>query len=427
MNSSNNNYYLNQDVKLQYIPPLFCSDDPYYQNKRFFLKYYNWFLKKENQNFEELNESMIIDSFTNSPGIVFELTQNCNLCCTYCESNKHFFQNKKKSESTMDSALAFSFLEKYKKKYYIKRRNSEFYISFYGGEPLLEWDLLREIVSYSKKIFSKNTQFHITTNGLLLENKIEYLVDNNFIIRISIDGNKIQNANRIFPDKGESFEVLSNILEIIKIKFPLFFNDNISFQSVITKYNSNIDELNAYFKRKYDKETYPLQLSLTNLKEEYIDKFENDLQQEVLFDLNVEKRRYELNKDSFWERNPSLRYFYNRYFIDESINEKFYSPYYNSGTCIPFSRKIFINANGSIFPCEKSNLLKPLGSCSINSLNINFNSILNSFSSDIQNFEKGCEKCSKVMFCNSCIYLSNNCIRKDEITTSFLNTIESII
>lgn len=80
---------------------------------------------------------------------------------------------------------------------YIKQKS----ISFYGGEPLLEFDLIKQCVEYScSKCSSNNIEFHMTTNAsLLTEDMLRFFHKHNFYITISIDGyEEYHNKNRKF-------------------------------------------------------------------------------------------------------------------------------------------------------------------------------------------------------------------------------------
>jgi uncharacterized protein len=69
-------------------------------------------------------------------------------------------------------------------------------IGFYGGEPLLNIILIKQIVSYTKSLEHTHDlkfKFNITTNGVLLDKYMNYLIENNFLISLSLDGNNFHN------------------------------------------------------------------------------------------------------------------------------------------------------------------------------------------------------------------------------------------
>jgi uncharacterized protein len=78
-----------------------------------------------------------------------------------------------------------------------KRRNIE--VDFFGGEPLMNFDVVKDILEYAKTQGAKNGKefrFTITTNGLLLTDEIkQYINENMSNIVLSIDGSKEVNDN----------------------------------------------------------------------------------------------------------------------------------------------------------------------------------------------------------------------------------------
>lgn len=107
-------------------------------------------------------------------------TRNCNLNCTYCYEN-----NKRASRmdiETVDSVVKF-----------IREGSDSFddiNVRFHGGEPLLEFEVIRKIVE-RLKVDKRAKRYFITTNAMLLNKEIiDFLIENSFIVSISIDGNR---------------------------------------------------------------------------------------------------------------------------------------------------------------------------------------------------------------------------------------------
>ena len=65
-------------------------------------------------------------------------------------------------------------------------------IGFYGGEPLLEFELIKKCVKYARKeLKGKQINFALTTNATLLNDEIiNYFIEHSFIVTVSIDGPK---------------------------------------------------------------------------------------------------------------------------------------------------------------------------------------------------------------------------------------------
>ncbi len=102
-------------------------------------------------------------------------------------------------------------------------------IGFYGGEPLLAFDLIREVLDrvhgagYSQ--LAGRLAHSITTNGTLLdEEKIEVLSKYGVSVQLSIDGpQELHDRNRVWPDGSGTFGTVMSNLERASQRFPDFF------------------------------------------------------------------------------------------------------------------------------------------------------------------------------------------------------------
>ena len=88
--------------------------------------------------------------------------------------------------------------------------SSSVLISFMGGEPLLNLDLIKSIVSYCKSKTDRKFFFSVTTNGTLLNPETSrFLLDNHISTQISIDGDRnSHDMMRYFPNGEGSYDVL---------------------------------------------------------------------------------------------------------------------------------------------------------------------------------------------------------------------------
>ena len=93
------------------------------------------------------------------------LTHNCNLRCHYCYGGRKFKKNM--SFSTVQKIVEFIFG--------ISPPNQSINFTFFGGEPLLCFDLIQRAITYIKNqadINERLVDFSITTNGTLLSDEI---------------------------------------------------------------------------------------------------------------------------------------------------------------------------------------------------------------------------------------------------------------
>ena len=119
------------------------------------------------------------------------LNHACNLACGYCYNGAHF--HRPMPEATAQAGIEMALTQG------ITNRPAR--VSFFGGEPLLEWDLVRRLVAYTKRRaaeLDRRYRFEIVTNGLLLDaEKAAFLRAENFWLSLSIDGNRpAHDANR---------------------------------------------------------------------------------------------------------------------------------------------------------------------------------------------------------------------------------------
>lgn len=130
------------------------------------------------------------------------LTRQCNLRCKYCfETHEQCSM----SEETALRAVEFA----------ANNSVQSCGISFFGGEPLLQKDLIYKCVEYAGKFTDKKFSYNITTNGLLLEEKfLNFASENRVKIAMSHDGLMSRN-NRIYADGRDCLAELDGKLQIL--------------------------------------------------------------------------------------------------------------------------------------------------------------------------------------------------------------------
>jgi len=97
--------------------------------------------------------------------------------------------------------------------------NRDASIGFYGGEPLLEFDLIKRCIEYTKQNYSRfEPQFNMTTNGTLLtRERADYLMENKVSIAVSLDGPKEEHdRKRVYANGEGTFDdVMRNVSYLI--------------------------------------------------------------------------------------------------------------------------------------------------------------------------------------------------------------------
>lgn len=100
----------------------------------------------------EISRSIIQKKSGELKQVIFELTQECNLRCKYCVYSGEYRFKRHFSKKSMDIDVARQGLD-YLSLILSSRKTNKLSVGFYGGEPLLKFPLLKEIVGYAEKKF----------------------------------------------------------------------------------------------------------------------------------------------------------------------------------------------------------------------------------------------------------------------------------
>lgn len=362
-----------------------------------------------------LSPTHIKQSLANTPQIVFETTDACNLACKYCLYGDLYSAYGKRLNRFIEIDKAITLLN-YLFKLWKNNRNynaeNHIFISFYGGEPLLNMHFIETIVKYTKThIIEKDYKitYTMTTNGLLLKKYIKFLSNNNFKVLVSLDGNKYNNSYRVYKSGKDSYEDLTYNLDYIRKRFPDFFEKNISFNSVLHDRN-NIDIIVNYFNTKYKKTPTIGELNLSGINQSNISHFDQIYrsQGKTVYSYQASP---ETTKKLGLSSLPSkhvyhyLRRFSGMFFDDYidllSTKRKSYLP---TGTCIPFSRKVFMTVSGEILPCERISHEYILGKVKNGKVELDFKYCADVYNAAVSLMSKLCNKCSIRNGCVQCAF-----------------------
>lgn len=137
--------------------------------------------------------------------IALFVTQKCNLRCTYCYGDGGAYGS---DGSTMSSDTARKSID-----WLIGQSGAEstLGIVFFGGEPFINFHLMKEVVAYARQKgdeAGKKLNFSVTTNATLLDaERIQFLKDNNMTAIVSLDGGKeLNDKQRPQANGAGSFE-----------------------------------------------------------------------------------------------------------------------------------------------------------------------------------------------------------------------------
>jgi uncharacterized protein len=336
--------------------------------------------------------------------IVINITDDCNLRCGYCKfSGQYYYEYKHRPFHMKKEVLkkSIDFLVKSSSEV----EKEKLTIGFYGGEPLLKFNLITYAVNYAKKCLGDNVLFSITTNGTLLNKEIaQFLIENDFILNISIDGPKVIHDRYRKNKKGKgSFDILEKNFLLLKTINPEYYSKKVGAIVVLAPpfrllevYNffknyplipggvvrvSSVDQTDTNFYNQFDKrqifkeyqnqindlkETFKKKLILEQLDQ--ITNFEFDFIGKALQDVHI--------------RNMNL--------LGDEI--------FPNGICLPGFEKPLIGTDGTIHICEKMGYNFPVGN-----VNDGYDKtkVLDLIEKYIR-ISEPCKKCWAVRLCKTC-------------------------
>ena len=120
--------------------------------------------------------------------LCLHVAHTCNLNCAYCFASQGKYHGDRAIMSFEVGKQAFDYLIKNSG----TRRNLE--VDFFGGEPLMNFDVVKQLVAYARQIekeHNKNFRFTLTTNGLLIDDDvIDFANKEMSNVVLSLDGRK---------------------------------------------------------------------------------------------------------------------------------------------------------------------------------------------------------------------------------------------
>ena len=283
-------------------------------------------------------------------------------------------------------------------------------IGFYGGEPMLNMSLIRQVIDYlEERNKNKVFTYSMTTNGLLLDKHMDYLAEKGFNLLISLDGDRDCQSFRLKQDGTNSYEVVYRNTILLRNKYPDYFTEKVNFHAVIHK-NNSVRRVLEYFTREFGKVPSLAEISSDGLRDEKRDLF-SFMHQSIEESIHNDSYPEELHSALGFE-NPMKEYIYqylkaysgNIYDTYNSLISGIPIPQTPTGTCNPFAKKLFVTVKGEIMQCEHISRQYVYGNVSSKGVSLNLESISRKFNSMLDSIQSRCQKCSIASSCIVCIF-----------------------
>ncbi len=177
-------------------------------------------LKKNNQLFTEDTFSDMATQYKQNSNVIkalcLHVAHTCNLNCEYCFASQGKYHGERALMSEDVGKRAIDFLIEHSG----QRHNLE--VDFFGGEPLMNFDVVKKIVSYARSLekkYDKHFRFTLTTNGVNLnDDVIDYLNQEMDNVVLSLDGRKEvhDSTRKTITGKGSYDIVVPKFLNFVK-------------------------------------------------------------------------------------------------------------------------------------------------------------------------------------------------------------------
>ncbi len=288
--------------------------------------------------------------------LILEVTTRCNCRCVYCVFSGEYADKRVHGKQQMDEQLAFEAVSSYlamvkAARFYNPYRKPT--IAFYGGEPLLNFELIKACVAHARSTYEGEIAFTVTSNGTVFTDEmLDYLVREGFYVIISLDGPRtVHDKRRVFADGTGTFDtILENLTKLRqKTDVPVFvnctFDPSTEFEQVVDFFDARPD-------------LCPLNISPVDSRAtSYYERFSPD---ELL---SFQHRLAKLNRDFVGRAlagdatRSLLALLCGKTMIALSMRERLSNaqdkllPY--TGACVP-GEKLHVTIDGAYLPCEKT-------------------------------------------------------------------------
>ena len=332
--------------------------------------------------------------------LILNVTEDCNLRCGHCVYGGKYPNQRVHSPKKMSWDVARRALDAFLQN---SRKVREPHIGFYGGEPLLNFDLIRTCVEYVRARASRKYHFGLTTNGTLLRPAVrEYLAANAFNLMVSLDGPRdVHDRFRVDrKGRGSWSRVIGN-LESLHAASPRYFRDHVSLSAVVMS-----DEYLGQIRTFFESSTLLRHLNVTTSYPVYTP---NRLIEDTTPAAEVERPcgHCALFRDCAAQlRSPAgltgfLKGFFQRELYDihyRQTGDGFNGGIHINGCCFPGQRRLFVSCQGEYFICERLDNGYPLGDVDQGLVPERVAALVEEY----RNASRSCLQCWAVRFCTKC-------------------------
>lgn len=198
--------------------------------------YSNYYIISSKEEDDELYQKCVDLIFPPAISNVYiVVTENCNFNCKYCFISDIVSDNSKKE--VMTKTVAKATVELLQRTYEHQQHDYDKTITFYGGEPLLNFDIIKYFIQEVDKVkeflyWPEDVKYALITNGsLLTKTHVDFFKKHKIALSISYDVDKQAQTNRVSRLGQDTFDVVRNniqmcILEKMPYSLSITISDN---------------------------------------------------------------------------------------------------------------------------------------------------------------------------------------------------------
>lgn len=288
--------------------------------------------------------------------ITLQVTQNCNFRCAYCsytnplEGKQRLHNSKTMSLETAQKALRFLFRH--------SANSDSINVGFYGGEPFLNFGLIKEMVSYAKELFLfRPLTFSITTNGSVFNDEIAaFCMENPIDLKISLDGNReTHDRNRKLASTGEgTFDLVMSKMKWLQDHYPALA-ERCSVNMVLDStadydcYNRVFTDYEAVHKNNATVSLVDTAMIAQGyeMDERFFVKYQYDKFLGLMSELGY------IREDALSPISTAAKLDLYKTHEDMLANSPMGKTTAPGGPCVPGLLRLLVDIHGNLFPCER--------------------------------------------------------------------------
>lgn len=335
-------------------------------------------------------------------GLILNVTDACNLRCTYCAYSEHYPFERSHGNAIMSLDVAKCTIDHYlthSQNIPLRR------ISIYGGEPSLANQLVRKVVAYARS-HADNIVFLMNSNAVSMPDSwIDFLIAEDVALWVSIDGPALYH-DRYRKDKtgSDTHIAVMNNMQRIAERAPDYYRKNVRFIATLAPPY----QLIALYHFQRSNELLRHQGWFINYVKPLDTTFFHEVssQKSEASTPNHDQQVNQIAEDYIEAaiNGEALTHFGRWVFGDllKKIHVRSMNPLreqWINGSCSPGRDKLFVDTKGNFFPCERSGGFLNLGCYS---RGFSLDEAADIVSSYIEDCQKNCAECPNARFCSAC-------------------------